>query len=166
MANAYLDLATRELKLLNAEIEVAQQSLASLIETRDAWATIVRNAQSKTHPPAVVNGKAPGKSSDNGAHSDSEPDDERGYGWRIDAVRDMFREAGARGLSARDVWRSVQARGISKRQGFVHSTLGRLVKKQGQLVRRRGRYYATPLLLTEPEGKTEKGSTEALPFSA
>ncbi len=45
MSSQYLEIARQELDRLNEEIEPFKQALNRLIETRDAWATIIRNTR-------------------------------------------------------------------------------------------------------------------------
>jgi hypothetical protein len=111
--SGYLELARQELERLNEEIEPFQEALNRLIETRDAWATIIRNATPDAgrtaHPPS--HDAAPRNSSnpypqeysarpstppypeDRPEPLGSQAQNETGedYGWKINAVREMFR---------------------------------------------------------------------------
>jgi hypothetical protein len=105
MAGSYFELAKRELDRLNLEIEPLQEALSRLVETRDAWATIVRNAPPEpvieTHTEVfdpmgrAANSIYAEEAVQNGHHGvppvperQEENDD---HGWKINAVREMFR---------------------------------------------------------------------------
>jgi hypothetical protein len=105
MAGSYFELAKRELDRLNIEIEPLQEALNRLVETRDAWATIVRNAPPEPMVEArpeifdpmgrAANSLYAEEIVDNN-HSGSHPAQERpeeneDHGWKINAVREMFR---------------------------------------------------------------------------
>ena len=105
MAGSYFELAKREMERLNLEIEPLQESLNRLIETRDAWATIVRNApqeqvaesQAEVYDPMgrAANQHLAAEHVDNnhvGVHAIPERQEENeDHAWKINAVREMFR---------------------------------------------------------------------------
>lgn len=160
---SYLELARTEVQRLDAEI-------ARLQETRDAWATILRNSthadiRSENIVLDVFQVKTGAASAAKEAPRSDDGIDEAEYGWRINAVRDIFRSHPDHGFTAGELWKIIREKNISNRQGFVYSTLARLTKKQGQLKRVRGKYYANPAILDDGSD-TEKGSTLALPLAA
>jgi hypothetical protein len=158
---------TSPLEFAAAEIERLDGEMARLKSLRDAWQKIIEGYSLTTPPPQQV---APSdrpvvKMGDEAEGEGVEtPND---YGWRINAVRDIFRGNPFKGFTPAEIWKIVQERNISDRQGFVYSTLARLTNKQHQLTRKRGRYYAaTSLLGEEPIVITERGDVSMSPASA
>jgi hypothetical protein len=58
----------------------------------------------------------------------------------------------------------VQEEKVSNRRGFVYQGLSRMHKKTGLLLKRSGKYYASPKLLAEEfEAQTGTRATEVAP---
>jgi hypothetical protein len=104
MSGSYYELARRELDRLNLEIEPLQEALNRLLETRDAWATIVRNAPPEPMPEVhaevydpmarAANARFNEESANNNHNVQPIPEraeENDDHGWKINAVREMFR---------------------------------------------------------------------------
>jgi len=157
MAIDTVSLAERELARLEFEIERLQSAVKCLIETKDAWAIIIRNArvnfESSSPTPknaASLTAALPKEPQD----EDEQPEAEGEYGGKIKFIKDIFIANPTRKFMPAIIWAMVQTANVSKRRGLVYQSLSRL-HREGLLIKRQGKYFASPKLLAEENGEPE-----------